>query len=172
MRETQIKYTVTCMFCPCRCSLSLQTPSQKSQYSRKDFSITLLKKHTCTHQSDQQKRRSAERKLSQRKMEKRKKQIRDQLDHYVGLTTEPQDRQLCPPACHTQLPSWFHGGYTRCSSYCPLGGAPERERETHTQTLCINFNQSALQNKHARNESCVTDRLLVLVHRCSTEPQK
>lgn len=103
-------------------------------------------------------------------MENKKKEIRDQLDHYVGLTTEPQDRQLCPPACHTQPPSWFHGGYTRCSSYCPLGGAPERE--THTQTLYINFNQSALQNKHTRNESCVTDRLLVLVHRCSTELQK
>lgn len=48
------------------------------------------------------------------------------------LTTEPRDRGLYPPACRTQPPSWFRGGCTRCSSYCPLGGAPERETGTHT----------------------------------------
>lgn len=51
----------------------------------------------------------------------------------VSLTTELQDKELYPPACHTQPPSWFHGGYTRCSSYCPLGGAPE----THTDHKLI-----------------------------------
>lgn len=46
----------------------------------------------------------------------------------VCLTKGPRDRQLSPPACHTQPLSWFRGVYTHCNSCCPLGGAPEKKR--------------------------------------------
>lgn len=52
-----------------------------------------------------------------------------------GLTTGPPDRRLCPPACRTRQLSWSRGGCTRCSSCCPLGGAPAREKVScHTRS--------------------------------------
>lgn len=50
------------------------------------------------------------------------------LVQIMRLTTEPRDRRLCPPACRTRPLSWSRGGCTRCSSCCPLGGAPAKER--------------------------------------------
>lgn len=53
----------------------------------------------------------------------------------ICLTTGPPDRQFCPLACRTRPLSWSRGGCTHCSSCCPLGGAPAKERQAQKKNM-------------------------------------